>query len=68
MREFFESFLVFFGKSFAFCHVCCGTSGPGSKYCYKSFPSNVRTEEQEEKRRSILAGVSGAHSAKHIPR
>ncbi|OAY75391.1 DENN domain and WD repeat-containing protein SCD1 [Ananas comosus] len=44
-----------------------GVAGPGSKYCYKSFPSNVRTEEQEEKRRSILAGVSGAHSAKHIP-
>lgn len=37
-----------------------GTTGSGAKYAYDRFPSNVRTEEQEEKRRQILASASGA--------
>ncbi|GAY53448.1 hypothetical protein CUMW_149310, partial [Citrus unshiu] len=37
-----------------------GTSGSGAKYTYDRFPSNVRTEEQEEKRRQILASASGS--------
>ncbi|KDO41981.1 hypothetical protein CISIN_1g0010392mg, partial [Citrus sinensis] len=37
-----------------------GTSGLGAKYTYDRFPSNVRTEEQEEKRRQILASASGS--------
>uniref|UniRef100_A0A1D1XNC3 DENN domain-containing protein 4C n=1 Tax=Anthurium amnicola TaxID=1678845 RepID=A0A1D1XNC3_9ARAE len=36
-----------------------GTAGSGAKYCYDHFPSNIRTEEQEEKRRAILAVASG---------
>ncbi|XP_010943311.1 DENN domain and WD repeat-containing protein SCD1 isoform X1 [Elaeis guineensis] len=44
-----------------------GVAGQGSRYCYNRFPSNIRTEEQEEKRRSILAMASGAHSGKHTP-
>ncbi|KAG7944548.1 hypothetical protein I3843_15G107500 [Carya illinoinensis] len=46
-----------------------GLSGSGAKYAYDRFPSNVRTEEQEEKRRQILAAASGAfeYSGKHIP-
>ncbi|XP_031279050.1 DENN domain and WD repeat-containing protein SCD1 [Pistacia vera] len=46
-----------------------GISGSGAKYTYDRFPSNVRTEEQEEKRRQILASVSGAfeYSTKHSP-
>lgn len=34
--------------------------GSGAKYTYDRFPSNVRTEEQEEKRRQILASASGS--------
>ncbi|XP_043715724.1 DENN domain and WD repeat-containing protein SCD1 isoform X2 [Telopea speciosissima] len=37
-----------------------GIAGSGAKYCYDRFPSNIRTEEQEEKRKSILAAASGA--------
>ncbi|KAE8724010.1 Cysteine-rich RLK (RECEPTOR-like protein kinase) 8 [Hibiscus syriacus] len=37
-----------------------GVSGTGAKYCYDRFPSNVRTEEQEEKRKQILAAANGA--------
>ncbi|KAL3824778.1 hypothetical protein ACJIZ3_020807 [Penstemon smallii] len=36
-----------------------GISGSGAKYCYDRFPSNARTEEQEEKRKQILAAASG---------
>ncbi|KAI5660173.1 hypothetical protein M9H77_28966 [Catharanthus roseus] len=32
----------------------------GTNYCYDRFPANVRTEEQEEKRKQILAAASGA--------
>lgn len=35
-------------------------SGSGAKYTYDRFPSNIRTEEQEEKRKQILATASGA--------
>ncbi|XP_075661446.1 DENN domain and WD repeat-containing protein SCD1-like isoform X2 [Castanea sativa] len=46
-----------------------GRSGSGAKYTYDRFPSNIRTEEQEEKRRQILAAASGAFdfSGKHTP-
>ncbi|XP_077212384.1 DENN domain and WD repeat-containing protein SCD1-like isoform X2 [Tasmannia lanceolata] len=46
-----------------------GIGGSGAKYCYDRFPSNIRTEEQEEKRRAILAVASGAleYSGKHPP-
>ncbi|KAF5445397.1 hypothetical protein F2P56_034448 [Juglans regia] len=46
-----------------------GISGSGAKYTYDRFPSNIRTEEQEEKRRQILAAASGAfqYSGKHTP-
>ncbi|KAL6005913.1 Scytalone dehydratase [Asimina triloba] len=46
-----------------------GIAGTGAKYCYDRFPSNIRTEEQEEKRKAILAAGSGAleHSGKHTP-
>ncbi|XP_068651948.1 DENN domain and WD repeat-containing protein SCD1 isoform X2 [Aristolochia californica] len=37
-----------------------GTAGTGGKYCYDRFPAIIRTEEQEEKRRAILAAASGA--------
>ncbi|THF99555.1 hypothetical protein TEA_013130 [Camellia sinensis var. sinensis] len=37
-----------------------GMSGSGAKYNYDRFPSNSRTEEQEEKRKQILAAASGA--------
>ncbi|XP_074572770.1 DENN domain and WD repeat-containing protein SCD1 [Curcuma longa] len=40
-------------------------SEPGSRHCYKRFPSTIRTEEQEEKRRSILALANSAHSGRH---
>lgn len=42
-------------------------SGSGAKYTYDRFPSNFRTEEQEEKRKQILATASGAfeYSGKH---
>ncbi|PKA57277.1 Dynein assembly factor with WDR repeat domains 1 [Apostasia shenzhenica] len=41
----------------------------GEKYHYNRFPANVRTEEHEEKRRSILALASGAldYSGKQSP-
>lgn len=46
-----------------------GISRSGAKYTYDRFPSNIRTPEQEEKRRLILAAASGAFedSGKHIP-
>ncbi|RZR72933.1 hypothetical protein BHM03_00018673 [Ensete ventricosum] len=50
------------GDAVNLCH-----SEPGSRHCYKQFPSTVRTEEQEEKRRSILALASGAHSGRQNP-
>ncbi|CAI0377439.1 unnamed protein product [Linum tenue] len=37
-----------------------GESRSGAKYIYDRFPSNIRTEEQEEKRKQILAAASGA--------
>ncbi|KAI4324639.1 hypothetical protein MLD38_030108 [Melastoma candidum] len=37
-----------------------GTSGSGATYTYDRFPSNIRTEEEEEKRKQILASASGA--------
>jgi hypothetical protein len=40
-------------------------SEPGNRHCYKRFPANARTEEQEEKRKSILALASGA--SKQVP-
>lgn len=45
-------------------------SGSGAKYTYDRFPSNVRTEEQEEKRKQILAAAGGAfeYSGKLTPR
>ncbi|KDP20097.1 hypothetical protein JCGZ_05866 [Jatropha curcas] len=45
-----------------------GTSGSGAKYTYDRFPSNIRSEEQEEKRKQILAAASGAFEyIKHAP-
>lgn len=46
-----------------------GISGSGGKHCYDRFPANFRTEEQEEKRKAILAAAVGAleYSAKHGP-
>uniref|UniRef100_A0A5B6ZZH0 UDENN domain-containing protein n=1 Tax=Davidia involucrata TaxID=16924 RepID=A0A5B6ZZH0_DAVIN len=46
-----------------------GISGSGTKYSYDRFPSNIRTEEQEEKRKQILAAASGAfeYSGNHGP-
>ncbi|KAL4284807.1 hypothetical protein GQ457_16G024760 [Hibiscus cannabinus] len=46
-----------------------GVSGTGAKYCYDRFPSNVRTEEQEEKRKQILAAANGAieYSGRQAP-
>lgn len=46
------------------------SSGSGAKYTYDRFPSNIRTEEQEEKRKQILAAVSNAfeYSGRHTPR
>ena len=43
--------------------------GSDAKYTYDRFPSNIRSEEQEEKRRQILAAASGAfeYSGKHAP-
>ncbi|TVU34208.1 hypothetical protein EJB05_16039 [Eragrostis curvula] len=40
-------------------------SEAGGRHCYKRFPANVRTEDQEEKRKSILALASGA--SKQVP-
>ncbi|KAL9170293.1 hypothetical protein ABFS82_04G136000 [Erythranthe guttata] len=41
----------------------------GAKFCYDRFPANIRTEEQDEKRKQILAAASGAleYSGKHTP-
>jgi hypothetical protein len=56
-------------------HFCCSwkhnlainsSAEPGSSHCYKSFPANTRSEEQEEKRKAILALASGA--SKQVPR
>ncbi|KAK2991400.1 hypothetical protein RJ640_010864 [Escallonia rubra] len=46
-----------------------GILGSGAKYSYDRFPSNNRTEEQEGKRKQILAAATGAleYSAKHTP-
>lgn len=46
-----------------------GISESGAKYTYDRFPSNIRTEEQEEKRKQILATVSNAfeYSGRHAP-
>lgn len=45
-----------------------GVGISGDKYCYTGFPSNVRSEEQEEKRKQILAAASGAlEYAKQTP-
>ncbi|KAG5014724.1 hypothetical protein JHK85_020860 [Glycine max] len=46
-----------------------GISGSGAKYTYDRFPANIRTEEQEEKRKQILAAVSNAfeYSGRHTP-
>ncbi|XP_042042708.1 DENN domain and WD repeat-containing protein SCD1-like isoform X1 [Salvia splendens] len=43
-----------------------GKPGSDVRYCYDRFPSNFRTEEQEEKRKQILAAATGAieYSAK----
>lgn len=43
--------------------MCYNMAGTGAKYCYDRFPSNIRTEEQEEKRRAILAAAAGALEA-----
>ncbi|KAG6413747.1 hypothetical protein SASPL_126461 [Salvia splendens] len=45
-----------------------GIPESGVKYCYDRFPANIRTEEQEEKRKQILAAASGAveYPAKHV--
>jgi hypothetical protein len=45
-------------------------SGSSAKYTHDRFPSNIRTEEQEEKRKQILATVSNAfeYSGRHTPR
>ncbi|CAN6717544.1 unnamed protein product [Malus baccata var. baccata] len=40
-----------------------GNSGAGTKYTYDRFPSDLRTEEQEEKRKQILAAASGLSSS-----
>ncbi|OAY59212.1 DENN domain and WD repeat-containing protein SCD1 isoform X1 [Manihot esculenta] len=43
-------------------------AGAGAKYTYDRFPSNIRSEEQEEKRKQILAAASGAFEyIKHAP-
>eukprot|EP00258_Populus_trichocarpa_P022182 XP_024438201.1 DENN domain and WD repeat-containing protein SCD1 isoform X3 [Populus trichocarpa] len=45
-----------------------GILGSGAKYTYDRFPSNIRSEEQEEKRKQILAAASGAFEyIKHAP-
>lgn len=42
-------------------------SGSGALYTYDRFPSNIRTEEEEEKRKQILDVASGAfdYSGRH---
>ena len=43
-------------------------SGSRAKRTYDRFPSNIRSEEQEEKRREILAAARGAFEyIKHAP-
>ncbi|KAF2325536.1 hypothetical protein GH714_029985 [Hevea brasiliensis] len=43
-------------------------AGSGAKYTYDRFPSNIRSEEQDEKRKQILAAASGAFEyIKHAP-
>lgn len=56
---------VMFWLQFWFNH-----SGSGVKYCYNRFPLNSRSEEQDEKRKQILAAASGALelAGKHPPR
>ncbi|WRX17805.1 cDENN domain - like 3 [Theobroma cacao] len=46
-----------------------GVSGSGAKYSYDRFPSTVRTEEEEEKRKQILAAANGAfeYSGRQTP-
>ncbi|CAK7349759.1 unnamed protein product [Dovyalis caffra] len=45
-----------------------GILGSGAKYTYDRFPSNIRSEELEEKRKQILAAASGAFEyIKHAP-
>ena len=46
------------------------SSGSGAKYTYDRFPSVIRTAQQEEKRKQILAAASGAseYSGRHTPR
>ncbi|CAJ1936917.1 unnamed protein product [Sphenostylis stenocarpa] len=46
-----------------------GISGSGAKHTYDRFPANIRTDEQEEKRKQILAAVSNAfeYSGRHTP-
>ncbi|KEH21371.1 stomatal cytokinesis defective protein, putative [Medicago truncatula] len=46
-----------------------GISESGAKYTYDRFPANIRTEEQEEKRKQILATISNAfeYSGRHTP-
>ncbi|XP_024991388.1 DENN domain and WD repeat-containing protein SCD1 isoform X2 [Cynara cardunculus var. scolymus] len=46
-----------------------GISGSGTRYTYDRFPSNYRSEEQEEKRKQILSAASGAleYAIKHNP-
>ncbi|KAG5234016.1 DENN domain and WD repeat-containing protein [Salix suchowensis] len=45
-----------------------GILGSGAKYTYDRFPSNIRSEEQEEKRKQILAAARGAFEyIKHAP-
>ncbi|KAF7834564.1 DENN domain and WD repeat-containing protein SCD1 [Senna tora] len=48
-----------------------GRSGSGAQYIYDRFPSNIRTEkQQEEKRKQILAAASSAfeYSRRHTLR
>ncbi|KAL4573685.1 hypothetical protein LXL04_020500 [Taraxacum kok-saghyz] len=44
-----------------------GISGSGDRYTYDRFPSNYRSQDQEEKRKQILAAASGAleYALKH---
>ncbi|XP_047175239.1 DENN domain and WD repeat-containing protein SCD1 [Vigna umbellata] len=46
-----------------------GISGSGAKYTYDKFPVNIRTDDQEEKRKQTLAAVSNAfeYSGRHAP-
>lgn len=53
-----------------FLHISVLFAGSGAKYTYDRFPPNIRTEEQEEKRKKILAEASGAfeYSGRHNPK